>query len=178
MNKIYVVRHGQSTWNEKRIWAGGNADIPLTDLGRLQAKEACSTLRQHNFTHIYSSSLQRASETATIIAKELNINNWGTLGEFNERNYGKLGGLTSMQIEEQYPDFFKDWRAGKPGDPPEGEDWQKFVDRVNKGLNYMSTIPGCCLVVGHMSVLRAIEYNRGEKQRRHANLEGIWINSV
>jgi broad specificity phosphatase PhoE len=39
MKKAYIIRHGQSVWNEQHIWAGKNADIPLSDFGRQEARE-------------------------------------------------------------------------------------------------------------------------------------------
>lgn len=48
MKKIYVVRHGESTWNAEHRWAGG-ADPPLSEVGRAQAIDACQALGAHRF---------------------------------------------------------------------------------------------------------------------------------
>ena len=42
--KIYLVRHGQSVGNVKNLWYG-STDLPLTDLGREQARQAGEKLR-------------------------------------------------------------------------------------------------------------------------------------
>ena len=39
MTRILLVRHGESTWNADGRWQG-QADPPLSDLGRSQAAEA------------------------------------------------------------------------------------------------------------------------------------------
>jgi len=72
--KIYLIRHGQSKANETRTIAGQNA-TPLTDIGKMQARtlgEKISEMRV-TFDSVYSSDLQRASETTSIICNELGI---------------------------------------------------------------------------------------------------------
>ena len=174
MNRVYVARHGESTWNEDGRWAG-HADPPLTELGRLQAKEAGATLGKYQFTCVSSSCLQRARETASIIANELGITLLEPVADLNERHYGELSGLTALEIEERYPEFMNQWRAGNPIEMPGGELWQAFVDRVFRGLRRLSTGQGRILVIAHFGVLRAIEYSLGEKQGRHRNLDGMWV---
>ena len=89
MTDIYLVRHGQSTWNEEHRWAG-QADPPLTDLGRLQAKMACSRLEEIGFRWVTSSDLIRARETASFIASELGIELAPPVSELKERHYGEI----------------------------------------------------------------------------------------
>ena len=54
MPSIYIVRHGESTWNAEHRWAG-HADVPLSDLGRQQALQACPDLIKLNFDCVASS---------------------------------------------------------------------------------------------------------------------------
>ena len=72
MQKLYLVRHGQSEWNYQRK-IQGQQDILLTEEGKLQAKKLSHRLKSENIDVIYSSDLKRAYETANIIGKELNI---------------------------------------------------------------------------------------------------------
>lgn len=174
MSKIYVVRHGQSTWNLEQRWAG-YADPSLTDIGRQQAKDSCRKLREFQFTGVSSSSLKRARETASIIADEIEVDLLNPVADLNERNIGDISGLTTSEIETKHPQFMKKWRTGRPVEVPGGESWSEFVIRVFKGLQYISNLPGRNLVVAHMGVLRAIEHSRGEPQSKHENLGGVWI---
>ena len=174
MNRVYVARHGQSTWNEAGRWAG-QADPPLTDLGRLQAKETSVSLGKFQFTCVSSSCLQRARETASIMANEMDIALLEPVADLNERHYGEISGLTALEIEEKYPELMREWRAGNPVEIPGGELWQEFVDRVYRGLRHLSAQQGCVLVIAHMGVLRAIEYSLGEPKRQHRNLDGMWV---
>ena len=110
MATIYLIRHGQSTYNNEKRWAG-HADPPLTDLGREQAKKACEKFKEMDFTAITSSSLQRARETAEIISQQLNINLLDSIPDLNERHAGHISGLTSDEIDEKFPEI---WPPSRP----------------------------------------------------------------
>ena len=72
MQKLYLVRHGQSEWNyQKKVQ--GQQDTILTEQGRIQAKKLGHRLKKENIDAIYSSDLKRAYETANIIGKEINL---------------------------------------------------------------------------------------------------------
>lgn len=174
MADIYLVRHGQSTWNEEHRWAG-QADPPLTDLGRLQAKEACPRLKEMDFKWVTSSDLSRARETASIIARELELELAPSVTALKERQSGEICGLTSHEIDIRFPGLLDRWRAGEIIEIPEGEAWSCFVERVFQGLCRLSSWPGPILVVSHEGVLRVVESLLGEKQIKHENLGGKWI---
>lgn len=92
MQKIYLVRHGQSEWNyQKKVQ--GQQDILLTDLGRIQAKKIGSRLKNEEIDLIYSSDLKRAYETAIIIGNELD-KKVNRLECFREIAFGKWEGKT------------------------------------------------------------------------------------
>jgi broad specificity phosphatase PhoE len=175
MTKIYLIRHGESTWNSEHKWAG-HADPPLAEDGRMSAKEACLLLGKMGFKCITSSGLRRAKETASIIANELGIALASPVLELNERNFGDISGLTSNEIAVRFPSFLNKWRSGEVVDIPGGEPWPCFVARILAGLNSLSFFSGPVLVVIHEGVLRAVEHYFGEKQSKHRNLEGRWIN--
>lgn len=65
--RIILWRHGQTDWNAQHRWQG-QADIPLNELGREQARAAAPTLASYGITHLYASDLVRATETAEILA--------------------------------------------------------------------------------------------------------------
>ena len=67
--RIFMARHGETDWNvERRIQ--GNTDIPLNENGIRQANSLASYLERQVvgkggiFTHIFTSPLERAKETA------------------------------------------------------------------------------------------------------------------
>ena len=64
--KFYIVRHGQTDWNNLGLNQGWS-DIPLNTLGQFQALKARDALRDVRFDIAYSSPLQRAAKTCQII---------------------------------------------------------------------------------------------------------------
>jgi probable phosphoglycerate mutase len=97
------IRHGQTDWNrDDRLQ--GSSDIPLNNTGRRQAHEAAQSLRDGGWEAIVSSPLQRARETAQIIATDLGIELGPAYTSFIERDYGVHEGDSSSGIIAQYPD--------------------------------------------------------------------------
>lgn len=72
MKKLYLLRHGQTEFNVKKL-VQGRCDSPLTDLGRQQAGRAVAWLKAHNVVpdKVVSSPLGRAMATASLVACEL-----------------------------------------------------------------------------------------------------------
>ena len=70
--KLYIVRHGETDWNnEKKLQ--GRSDVPLNDYGRELAYITSEALKDVKFDAIYSSPLIRAYETATILKGDRDI---------------------------------------------------------------------------------------------------------
>lgn len=72
MKKLYLLRHGQTEFNVKKL-VQGRCDSPLTDLGRKQAGIAAAWLKGHDIVpdKVVSSPLGRAMDTARLVATEL-----------------------------------------------------------------------------------------------------------
>ena len=71
---IYIVRHGQTNYNDKKIVQGW-LNSELNESGIRQAKNVADKLEGVLFDTIYSSDLNRAYNTAKIIAENLpNLN--------------------------------------------------------------------------------------------------------
>lgn len=66
MNKLYIVRHGKTSWNEKGLLQGSN-DISLNEEGIKQAQELASKLDLSKIDVCISSPLIRAKQTAEIL---------------------------------------------------------------------------------------------------------------
>lgn len=66
MSEFFFIRHGETDWNVKRLMQGAT-DIRLNDNGRAQAKAAQDFINRAGITHIISSPLLRAFETAQIL---------------------------------------------------------------------------------------------------------------
>lgn len=72
MKRLYLLRHGQTEFNVKKL-VQGRCDSPLTDLGRQQAGMAAAWLKGHDVVpdKVVSSPLGRAMDTAQLVATEL-----------------------------------------------------------------------------------------------------------
>ena len=121
--KFFVLlRHGQSQWNQENRFTGWT-DVPLTDQGRLEARQAARLLLEAGFSFdiAYTSVLQRAVETLQIVLAELGQSSIPVLRlwELNERHYGALQGLdkaeTALRLGEP---LVMSWRRSYAARPP------------------------------------------------------------
>ena len=70
--KIFMVRHGDTPLNDADLIHGW-VDTPLNEEGIAQAHKAAEALKDKEITHIVSSDLPRAKQTANILAKKLGV---------------------------------------------------------------------------------------------------------
>lgn len=102
MVKITFVRHGQSKANAENFV--GLEDTPLTLHGIDQAHDTALKIKDLGITHIVSSPLLRACQTAQVIAEELRItpDKITTLDELRERDFGVLKGKPKTYGSMEY----------------------------------------------------------------------------
>ena len=100
--KLGFVRHGQTQWNlEGRLQ--GSSNIPLNDTGRMQAREAVDVLSGSGWEVVVSSPLDRARETAQIIADGLGLELGPSYEMLIERGYGQGEGMVEAEALERWP---------------------------------------------------------------------------
>jgi broad specificity phosphatase PhoE len=169
VTQLLLVRHGQSEWNADGRWQG-QENPPLTDLGREQARRAARAVGAVD--GVYASPLQRAAETAAILAEELGVGPVATTAGLMERHAGTWQGLTRAEIEEAYPGYLVEGRR-----PPGWEDDDAVRDRVFDALGGIAAEHpyGTVLAVGHAGVVFAVEAALGAPWERLANLGGRWL---
>ena len=119
MPKLILVRHGQSLWNLEDRFTGW-VDVPLTDLGREEARAAGKKLAATQIDVAYTSSLQRAQNTLTLVLETMGVQVPTIRDEaLNERHYGDLQGLNKAQTAEKFgADQVKIWRRSYDVPPP------------------------------------------------------------
>jgi probable phosphoglycerate mutase len=180
--RVLLVRHGQSEWNALGRWQG-QADPPLSDLGRAQARAAARALG--TVDAIFASDLQRAAETAAIIAQELGVGPVVLDPDLRERDAGEWSGLTRAEIEERYPGYLPDdrHRAFAPNDddgPQRPPGWEPDEQLLARARHALATIQGAVpegdvLAVTHGGLIYVLEGWLGEAFARLANGQGRWL---
>lgn len=103
MTDLYLVRHGETDWNRQRR-IQGRTDIPLNATGREQARLTGMLLTRRPITRVVASPLDRARETAQIIADELGLAAPELHDALVERDYGAAEGLSYREIDALYPE--------------------------------------------------------------------------
>ena len=169
MNKLILLRHGQSQWNLENRFTGWK-DVPLTDQGKEEAEKAGQLLKKNNvkIDFVFSSVLQRANKTAEIALKQIGLEHLWT-GEnlnminnesLNERDYGDLVGLNKKETAEKFgKEQVHIWRRSYDTPPPNGESLKDVVERV--GPYYEQNIQPLInekknvIIVAHGNSLRA-----------------------
>jgi 2,3-bisphosphoglycerate-dependent phosphoglycerate mutase len=120
MAKLALVRHGQSQWNLENRFTGW-VDVPLTDLGREEARRAGERLRGIRFDEVYTSVLSRAQETLDIILEVVGQKDIPVVRDaaLNERHYGALQGLNKKETADKYgEEQVHIWRRSYDVPPP------------------------------------------------------------
>ncbi len=167
--RVLLVRHGQSEWNAIGRWQG-QADPPLSDLGRRQAREAARAIGAVDA--IWASDLQRAAETAAIISSDLGVGPVVLEPDLRERDAGEYSGLTRSEIEERFPGYLEARKR-----PPGWEPDEHLLARALRVVHEIArAVPGGdVLAVTHGGLVYTLEDHLGAARARLANTEGRWI---
>ena len=122
--RVIFIRHGESIWNAHPVRFTGWANVPLTEKGRIQAREAGQTLSIFGIKPnvAITSLLRRSKESLEEIMKSDShykqitiINSW----RMNERHYGALVGLSKEEASEAMGhELVSEWRKSWDVAPP------------------------------------------------------------
>lgn len=168
---LLLLRHAPSSWNDAQRRQGW-ADPPLT-------KAAVAAARQRSVSlppclrAAASSDLQRARETARLIAEHAH---WPDVAQFRalrEQDQGAWTGLTKAQIKRRWPGAMRE----RPRRPLNGETADAVLDRVVPALSQIGrdNRGACTLVVTHSEVIRIVERALGSGAAAVPHLEGRWL---
>jgi broad specificity phosphatase PhoE len=153
--RITFIRHGESVANAAGIWQG-QSDAPLSDLGRAQAAQVARRLAGvRGITHVLSSDLQRAHDTARAIARE-HTDEVRTSPVWREIDLGGWEGLTPAQVAQRFPAETEALARGADIPVGGGESWGALRRRVRAGFEALrESLPDDAeaLVVAHGGVI-------------------------
>src|SRR4030042_79060 len=154
---ITLLRHGQSQGNFEGRHQG-QADFPLTDLGRQQTNALVDRWKaeKKEIDLVISSPLARARETAEIIASELHLPlELDPL--WTERDNGLMAGLSPEEVRETLPhsDFIHPYQPiGQTGE----SQWELYLRAGSAVQSLLNHPPGCYLIVSHGGLLNMFFY--------------------
>jgi 2,3-bisphosphoglycerate-dependent phosphoglycerate mutase len=136
MTTIFFIRHAENPANVTRQFSNRKIDFSLTAKGILQAQQTADFLSTRGLTHLFSSPLKRARETADIIGAAAGLP-VTMIEHLRELNVGDLEGLPpTLELWEQHDDIIRAWRSGKPGERfPGGEDYHELLARAQDAIN-------------------------------------------
>jgi len=155
--KCYLIRHGQTSWNETHRFQGWK-DIELSNVGVNQAYKISTYFKDLHYDHLYSSDLVRALKTAQIIQTKHDATMTISKG-LRELNVGDFEGLTLDEIKEANPTINITQTHDLWGLPRKiGESLTQFQERVVKEFEkILSKSEGKDIViVTHGGVIRVL----------------------
>jgi 2,3-bisphosphoglycerate-dependent phosphoglycerate mutase len=153
MSFLILIRHGDSRWNSANKFTGW-VDVPLSDNGIREARNAAKALQGIKVDVAFTSKLVRAEESLLIILakqqytgifvhKTKKRKKWEehkmdkkeipiySSDELNERYYGKLQGMDKNHARKKFgEDKVFSWRRSFKGKPPGGESLEDTFNRV------------------------------------------------
>jgi probable phosphoglycerate mutase len=154
---ITLVRHGESTWNERGLIQGHDDHAQLTEAGRRQARDAGRSLLTAGINQIIASDLSRARETAEIIAEELGLT-VVTDSLLRERCFGVLEGRPTEMLLPASSGVLDGVYVDPDARPEGGESFRDVVTRV--GIFFEAARDSLgesrLLVVTHGGAIRAL----------------------
>ncbi len=153
--RLFIMRHGQTAESARRSYSG-RRDVPLTEHGREQAREAGERLRDAGVDAIYASPLGRAADTAHLVGAATGAP--VTIDErLTEVDYGSLEGLDRQGARERFGRAFEAWREDPMGSPMPGmEPLPTALERARSATADAMVAAGCPLIVGHQGILRLV----------------------
>ncbi len=150
---IYIVRHGKTDKNKANVLQG-RSDQPLNDEGIKEAADAAKKLGGIKFSHVYSSPLRRARQTAKIIAPNFDP----TIDDrLIEMDYGPYEGADLTNPAPELLAFFADL-VNNP-EPFGMESLKSVVLRLGSFIEDIRHLSGDILISTHAIAMKgALEY--------------------
>ena len=156
---LWLVRHGESTWNALGLAQGHADQARLTPLGARQARYVASQLRGRPIGALHASDLRRAVATAAALGLPIT-----TDARLRERSLGILEGTTAVAVPPALSGVAGGYVVDPDAWPPDGESLRDLYRRVADFADDLLSAgpPGEVAVVAHGGTLRVLTaYLRG-----------------
>jgi len=165
---IYYIRHGETEWNALGRLQG-TRDIPLNELGRVQAIQAGNILAEllahdgHDRASVrfVASPLIRARATMEVVRKTLVLpaEGYALDDRLREIGYGKWEGFTLPEMEAVDPVFYARRQTEKWALAPEGG--ETYADVEQRVRAWYDTVVTDTVAVAHGGTARALMVSLG-----------------
>lgn len=159
--RVFLVRHGQTEYNRRRIMQGRRINASLNEMGRSQAEALGDRFADIRFDAIYASSLNRAIETASaIMDRQPDRLNVRCRTAFDEMSWGRFEGMgSSPELQNMLDRVFSEWQAGNFEYEVEGG--ESILDVQKRAVDGFNDVierheGGTVLIVAHGRLLRVL----------------------
>jgi broad specificity phosphatase PhoE len=140
LSRLYLMRHGETAWSLSGQHTG-RTDIPLTEQGEQDARGLAERLHAVEFSHVFTSPLQRARRTCELAGL-------GKVAEIEpdlvEWDYGDYEGQRPVDIRKARPDW-NVFRDGCPG----GESPSQVSERSDRLIARLRALEGNIAIFSH-----------------------------
>ena len=167
--RLVLARHGETAWSKSGQHTG-RTDIPLTDVGREQARRLGLALAGRTFSRVVSSPLSRATETARLAGFGARVELDPDLQEWD---YGVYEGRRRADIASDDPGWTI-WSRPIPG----GESLAELGERADRVIERLLPLGGDVLVFSHGHFLRVLAARWVETLPVTASRLELWTATV
>jgi broad specificity phosphatase PhoE len=157
---LWLVRHGESTWNVAGLAQGHNDEAELTERGLRQAAEAAAQFGYRPVRAIYASDLRRAQQTAAAFAAVLGLPVCVDV-RLRERSLGVLEGTAHKVIGASATGLADGLVIDPDVRPPAGESVRDLYQRAAGFCDDLAADlrdgSGDVVVVAHGGTVRVLD---------------------
>ncbi len=159
MRQLYLIRHAMPAIPPGERWCiGGQTDIPLGPLGRLQAALLPFMPELQGLERVFCSTLIRARETALALSTEPEA-----VPGLEEQNMGVWDGLSFAVIRERFPELYAARERDRSLLPAGAETEEAVGRRMRAALNgCLDRSTGRIAVVSHKTAIASVT---GQRER-------------
>ena len=130
LSRLVMWRHGETDYNATGRMQG-HLDALLTDVGRNQARFAVPALARFSPDIVVTSDLRRAMDTATTFTDQAGVP-LRVDKRLRETNLGLWQGMTSAEVDDQWPGARQIWQTDPTWTPPGGESRLEVAARAQE----------------------------------------------
>jgi broad specificity phosphatase PhoE len=155
---IWLVRHGESTWNARGLIQGHADESVLTAEGRRQSAASAEQLRHVPVGALFASDLQRAQQTAAFFAEVVNLPVQCTAA-LRERCFGTFEGRPQQALTPADTGIANGRITDVDARPEQGESLRELSERVVgfvDALGGNDFAMGDIILVTHGGTIRAL----------------------